>query len=78
MAGRVLATDFDTYVRGVIVEVCDQNLSDELIEMAVILGHGFYLFGKRTDQAVSQKYPKESPDQRAANQLAQDFGRLIN
>jgi hypothetical protein len=53
MMWGVLAPNFDADIRRMAVQIGDQDLADELIEVAVIFDHGFDAGGKRPNNTVS-------------------------
>lgn len=78
MAGCVLTANFYADIWRVIVQICRQNLADQLVEMGILFGDNFYFFRKRPHQPIGQKYPQKCAHQRAADHRAQNFWWLVD
>ncbi|MPL88735.1 hypothetical protein SDC9_34762 [bioreactor metagenome] len=76
--GGVLPADLDADIGRVVVEIGDQHLADQLVEMAVLLDHRADPAGEGADEAIGEKDAEEGADQRAADHVAEDLGRLVD
>lgn len=78
MARRVLASNFDADRRGMVVQIRDKNLAYEAVEMLIFFRDSSQSVRDGPDNAVSKENAQKGANQRATDEFAEDFGRLVD